>query len=119
MRRHHYHSPWRRGAYSIALVASVVVVGTVGMHLIEGMSYLDAFYFISMVATAQGPAIAPATPAGKLFVSLLAFVSIGCVIAALGFLFGPFFGQLWKIGIERLEEDAQGLKRHEKTQGKK
>ncbi|MBI3319940.1 MAG: two pore domain potassium channel family protein [Candidatus Omnitrophica bacterium] len=96
----------------------MVTFGTVGMHLIEGMSYLDAFYFISMLATAQGPAVTPATPAGKLFAALLAFVSIGCVVASLGFLFGPFFGQLWRVGIERLEEDAQTLTRRDKTRKK-
>lgn len=109
MRRHHYHSPWRRGAYSLALVASVMTVGTLGLHALEGESLLDAFYVMSMIATAQGPATTPATAAGKLFLSLMAFVSVGSVIAALGFLFGPFFGQLWTIGKERMEEEARVL----------
>ena len=113
-RRHHYHSPWRRGGYSVALVAGVMAVGTVGMHRIEGMSYLDAFYFTSMIATAQGPAATPMTSAGKMFTSLMAFLSVGTVIAALGFLFGPFFGTLWKIGVERLEEEAHLLKKDDR-----
>ena len=84
----------------MVLVATVMVVGTMGMHLIEGLTWLDAFYFMSMIATAQGPPMAPASPAGKLFASFMAFVSVGTVVAALGFLFGPFFGTLWKIGHE-------------------
>ena len=108
-RRHHLHSPWRRAAYSTGLVASVLAVGTFGMHALERMSYLDAFYFMSMLATAQGPATIPATVAGKLFAAFMAFVSIGSVVTALGFLFGPFFGGLWKIGVEKFEEEMRLL----------
>ena len=106
-RRHRYHSPWKRGAYSLALVASVLAVGTVGFHWLEGTSYLDAFYLISMIATAQGPSQTPATPAGKLFASAMAFISIGTVVASAGFLFGPFLGTLWRIGHERWDEEKK------------
>ena len=110
---HHYRSPWKRGVYSLILLTGVMGIGTVGIHFIEGMSLLNAFYFMSMIATAQGPSVTPATAAGKLFVSLMAFVSVGSVVASLGFLFGPFFGRLWKIGVERLEEEAKLLVKHE------
>ena len=113
-RHHHYRSPWKRGAYSLALVTMIMVIGVIGFHRIEGMSYVDAFYFMSMIATAQGPAATPVTPAGKIFASFMAFISVGTVIAALGFLFGPFFGTLWKIGVERLEEERDVLKEHDK-----
>ena len=112
-RRHRFHSPWKRGGYSFGLVAGVVAIGTIGMHLIERMPLLDAFYFMSMIATAQGPAAAPTTAAGKLFASLMAFVSVGTVVAALGFLFGPFFGTLWKLGVERLEDEVRRLEERE------
>lgn len=98
----------------MTLVAAVMLVGTIGLHCIERMPYLDAVYFMSMIATAQGPMTTPHTPIGKLFVSCMAFVSVGSVVTALGFLFGPFFGQLWKVGVERLEEDAKLFERHEK-----
>lgn len=107
MHRHHYHSPWRRALYSFALVISVLTVGTVGFHRIEKTSYLDAFYLTSMIATAQGPAQAPVTSAGKLFASVMAFVSLGTVVAAGGFLFGPFLGQLWRIGHDRWEKSGK------------
>ncbi len=107
MAKHPYHSPWKRGFFSLALITLVMAVGTIGMHAIERMHWLDAFYFMSMVATAQGPTTAPVTVAGKLFVAIMAFVSVGSVVASLGFIFGPFFGQLWRIGIEKLEEDLR------------
>ena len=105
----HYHSPWRRGLLSFAVVATVMVVGTVGMHALEGMAYLDAFYFMSMIATAQGPITIPHSVAGKLFAAGMSFVSAGVVVAALGFLFGPFFTRLWTISVRKLEEEEQML----------
>lgn len=109
----HYHSFWRRGLYSLGSVTAVLFVGTLGMHFFEGFSYLDSFYFTSMIATGQGPApsVAPASPAGKLFACLLAFVSVGTVLAAFGFLFGPFFGKLWHVGILKLEDEIEHLKK--------
>ncbi len=101
---HHYHSPWKRALFSFLLVAAIMTVGTVGMHIIEHMSWLDAFYFMSMMATAQGPMIIPFTPLGKIFASLISFVSVGCVVASLGFLFGPFLGKLWRIGANHWEQ---------------
>ena len=114
MKRHHYHSPWRRGLYSLLLVAIVVAIGTVGFHRIEGVSYLDAFYLTSMIATGQGPTQAPLTPAGKIFASIMAFFSIGIVVTALGFLLGPFLGQLWRIGHDRWENVEKEFKQSKK-----
>jgi voltage-gated potassium channel len=97
----------RRAVYSFLLIAAVVLVGTVGMHAIEGMSYLDSFYFTSMLATGQGPNYTPVTVGGKIFAALLAFVSVGIVITALVFLFGPFFGAVLRSGMEKIEEEAE------------
>ena len=109
----HYHSPWKRGIYSLGFVTIIVTIGTVGLHSIEQMSYLDAFYFMSMIATAQGPMNVPLTAAGKIFVALMAFISVGSAVGALGFFFGPFFGQLWHLGVKRLEEEARLLGKRE------
>ena len=113
--RHYYHSPWRRCVYSFLLVASVMAIGTIGLHVLERMPYLDAFYFMSMIATAQGPISTPVTAAGKLFTAVMAFVSVGSVVATLGFLFGPFLGALWKVGHDRFEEELQELEKRERS----
>ena len=105
----HYHSWWRRGAWSISIVATIMVVGTVGMHYLEGLPYLEAFYFMSMIATAQGPMIMPSTAAGKIFAALMSFISVGVVVAALGFLFGPFFTHLWHLSRRKIEEEERQL----------
>ncbi len=107
--KHHYHSPLKRGVFSFLIVAFVMTFGTLGMHALEKLSWVKAFYFMSMIATAQGPTFMPATRAGMLFASFMAFVSVGSVIASLGFLFGPFFGKLVKVGIEKFEEEVKLL----------
>ncbi len=119
MRRRSIHSIYRRGLIAVLLIASVLFIGTMGIHLIEGLSYVDSFYFMSMLATAQGPATIPVTVAGKLFASLMAFVSVGTVVAALGFLFGPFFGAVWRVGFQKIEEEEARLKKEGGEAGKK
>ncbi|MEI6437516.1 MAG: hypothetical protein WCO69_02050 [Candidatus Omnitrophota bacterium] len=106
MMNNHLHSSLKRGLFSLALVCAVMLVGTLGMRHIEKMSYIDAFYFISMIATAQGPTFTPVTVAGKLFASFMSFVAVGVVVTSIGFLFGPFLGQLLHIGAERARKNS-------------
>ncbi|TMI23380.1 hypothetical protein E6H36_10570 [Candidatus Bathyarchaeota archaeon] len=47
---HHPLSPFkRRTLLSIVIVIIVLSVGTEGIVLLEGWSYVDAFYFISLI----------------------------------------------------------------------
>ncbi len=111
-KEHKWHrSLARRALLSVILVGSVLLVGTVGFHLIEGYSYVNSFYFVSMLATAEGPATTPVTALGKVFAALIAFVSVGAVIFALGFLFGPFFARLLHREEKRLREEERNLSR--------
>ena len=96
-----------RAIYSFALIVFIVVIGTVGMHQLEGLSYLDSFYFTALLATGEGPSYTPITVGGKVFAGVFAFVSVGTTVTALLFLFGPFFGSVIKIGLERIEEEAE------------
>jgi Na+/H+ antiporter NhaC len=98
---------WTRAVYSVASIAFVVAIGMWGMHTLEGISYLDAFYFTALLATGEGPSYTPITAGGKLFAGILSFVSVGVVITALLFLFGPFFGSVIKLGLEKVEEEAE------------
>ncbi len=84
-----------------------MAAGTLGMHFFEGMAWMDAFYFMSMIATAQGSATTPVTDEGKIFAALMAFLSVGMVITAIGFLLGPLFGRLFKVGFEKYDDDLE------------
>ena len=111
---HHSRSWVKRGLFSFFIVAVVMVIGTVGLHNIEDVPWIEAFYFMSMIATAQGPTFTPETDTGLIFMSLMAFVSVGTVVAALGYIFGPFFGALWHVGVRKFEEEIDVLKKNKK-----
>jgi len=105
---HHPLSPFkRRTLVSFSVLAAVMAVGTEGMVLLEGWNYVDAFYFMSLIATTQGPTRNPATEGGKIFASAMAFVSVGAAISAIAFVFGPLFGTLFQEGIDYLEKEKK------------
>jgi len=107
----HPLSPFkRRTLVSIIILAVVMLVGTEGMVLLEGWSYVDAFYFMSLIATTQGPTRNPLTDGGKIFASAMAFISVGAVISSIAFVFGPLFGTLFKEGIDYLEKEEKKVK---------
>lgn len=101
------HSFLTRAAYSFALIVVIMVIGMVGMNQLEGLAYLDSFYFTAFLATGEGPTFTPVTVGGKVFAGLMSFVSVGAVITSLLFLFGPFFGAVFKLGLEKIEEEAE------------
>jgi hypothetical protein len=103
--------------YAFSGIIAVMVVGTVGFHQIEGMNWVDALYFESMLATGQGPPLQLTTNAGKLFASLMAFVSVGAVLSSLVITLAPLISQIWREGLEKAERDARKLE--EELAGKK
>jgi hypothetical protein len=108
---HHPLSPFtKRAFYAIAVLALVMAVGTFGLMLIEGWSLVPSFYFMALLATAEGPAATPATDAGKIFAAIMAFFSIGAAISAITFTFGPLFGSALKEGMRFLEKEEERVK---------
>src|SRR2546427_1665868 len=107
----HPLSPFKKRAFfSIVVLAIVMAIGTIGMMLLEGWDSVTSFYFMALLATAEGPALWPLTVAGKLFASLMAFVSIGATISAITFTFGPLFGSVLKEGFAYIEKEEDKLK---------
>ena len=107
----HPLSPFKRRAlFSIVILAVVMAIGTIGMMFLEGWGPVTSFYFMALLATAEGPALSPLTVAGKLFASLMAFVSIGAAISAITFTFGPLFGYAMREGFEYVEKEEDKLK---------
>jgi hypothetical protein len=107
----HPLSPFKKRAfYSIAILALVMAIGTIGIMVLEGWDLVTSFYFISLLATAEGPAQAPMTVGGKIFASIMAFLSIGATISAITFTFGPLFGSILKEGFAYVESEEGKLK---------
>ncbi|TMI07106.1 hypothetical protein E6H34_08815 [Candidatus Bathyarchaeota archaeon] len=77
------------------------------MMVLEGWDLVTSFYFMSLLATAEGPAQSPITVGGKIFASFMAFLSIGAAISAITLTFGPLFGSVVKGGFAYVvrEED--------------
>ena len=80
------------------------------MMFLEGWDSVTSFYFMALLATAEGPAQAPATAAGKIFASIMAFFSIGAAISAITFTFGPLFGSILKEGMAYVEKEEGKIK---------
>lgn len=99
----------RRVLYALTAVLTVMVIGTLGFHLVAGEGWVDAFYFESMLATGQGPPFPLPSDVAKVFASVMAFVSVGSVITSLVFTLGPVFAELWREGVERVEAEAHKL----------
>jgi hypothetical protein len=101
----------RRAVYAVAAVALAEIIGTIGFHLIESVNWVDAFYFESMLATGQGPPFTLYTDAGKIFASIMGFVSVGSVLSAVIFVLGPFALRLWRESMQIVEREARTLER--------
>ncbi len=101
----------RRAVYAIIGIILVLILGSFGFHLIEGMNYVDSFYFESMLATGQGPPLPLVTDAGKIFASIMGFVSVGSVVTTLVFTLGPIVSNLWREGLELVETEARVLEK--------
>ena len=78
--------------------------------LIEGWGLVPSFYFMALLATAEGPAATPATDVGKIFAAIMAFFSIGAAISAITFTFGPLFGSALKEGLRYVEKEEEKVK---------
>jgi hypothetical protein len=108
----HPLSPFKKRAFfSIAILGLVMAIGTIGMMVLEGWDLVTCFYFMSLLATAEGPAQSPITVGGKIFASFMAFFSIGAAISAITFTFGPLFGFILKEGFVYVEKEEDKLKR--------
>lgn len=74
----------RRLVVAAGFVAIMIVVGAVGFHTIEGLSWLDSFYTAAQTVTTVGYGdLAPQTRGGRLFAILLMLVGVGTVLYAL------------------------------------
>lgn len=75
-----FRDPKFRGLFFF--VFSLILVGTIFYHYIEGWSYLDAAYFcVSTLATVGFGDITPTTTIGKVFTIFFIIFGIGAFLA--------------------------------------
>jgi hypothetical protein len=75
----------------MVIVALSLLIGMVGYHALEGLSWLNAFLNASMLLGGMGPTDPIHTPAGKLFAGLYALYCGFAVLAVAGLIFAPVF----------------------------
>lgn len=78
-------------AIGMAIVVVSLLIGMVGYHALERLSWLDSFLNASMLLGGMGPTSPLQTPAGKLFAGLYALYCGFAVLAVAGLIFAPVF----------------------------
>lgn len=67
----------------IAMLAAIVLGGTVSFRLVEGWSWLDSYFSTVVTLSTVGyGSLVPATAAGKIGTTLFIFLGLGVFVAA-------------------------------------
>lgn len=105
----------RRLTWTHLLILFVLALGTVGFHLIEGLSFLDSIYLTTTTVTTIGYGdVVPTTRAGKAFAVFLALFGVGTVLYALS-MFAQYVVQsqvLDAMGLRRRNREMDRLSNH-------
>lgn len=73
----------------IAMVLLSLGIGMLGYHVLEGLSWIDAFANASMILSGMGPLATMHTDAGKVFAGCYALYSGLALISIAGVTFAP------------------------------
>ena len=91
----------RNGLIGIGLIFLALLIGVLGYHGLEPMSWVDAFLNASMILSGMGPATTLTTSAGKLFAGCYALFSGLAFIAIVVIMLSPLIHKFFrKIHLE-------------------
>jgi hypothetical protein len=76
---------------SLGIIIGSLFIGMIGYHVLEGLSWIDAFLNASMLMGGMGPVDQMHTDAGKLFAGLYALYSGLVLLIAVGVLAAPLY----------------------------
>jgi hypothetical protein len=79
------------GLIGLLLLAFSLVIGMLGYHFLESLSWIDALLNASMILGGMGPVNQIKTDAGKIFASFYAIYSGVILLASVGILIAPIF----------------------------
>lgn len=79
------------GLIGLLLLFVSLVIGMLGYHFLEQLSWVDSLLNASMILGGMGPVAPLKTTAGKLFASFYAIYSGVILLAAVGILATPIF----------------------------
>jgi hypothetical protein len=90
-RRKFYARVARCALMGFGLIALALVIGMVGYHMLESMSWVDSFVNASMILSGMGPVGELKTTAGKIFAGCYALFSGVAFLTSIGLIFAPVF----------------------------
>lgn len=91
----------RNSLIGLSLIAAALLIGMVGYHVFEQMTWIDAFLNASMILSGMGPATTLATSGGKVFAGLYALFSGLAFIAIVVIMLSPVIHKFFrKIHLE-------------------
>jgi uncharacterized membrane protein len=88
-RKRFYARVRRALALSSSLIGGTLLIGTVGYHVVDDFTWLDAFHQSSLLLSGMGPVKENASDAGKLFDSFYALFCGVILLGATGIMFTP------------------------------
>ena len=95
----------RSGLITAGIVLFSLIIGMLGYHYLESLSWTDSLLNASMILGGMGPVNALRTNAGKIFASFYALYSGIVLLASVGVLATPLFHRfLHRFHLE-LEDD--------------
>lgn len=110
--RHHMHHFHFRVLAAIILVLVFLVIGTVGIRIIEKWSWVDSFYFASLTITGIGSeGLSPATESGRVFVGVYAIISVGVLFGTFILIFQPLVKRWFRFVLETEERVEKKIRR--------
>lgn len=81
----------RYTAMATAIILVSLLIGVLGYHYLENLSWIDSLLNASMILGGMGPVAPLQTTAGKLFASFYALFSGMVFLVAVGVLIAPVF----------------------------
>jgi hypothetical protein len=81
-------------AFATGIITISLMIGILGYHFFEGLSWIDALVNASMLLGGMGPVNPLTTVAGKLFASFYALFSGMILLVAVGVLVAPIFHRI-------------------------
>jgi hypothetical protein len=95
----------RFGLVTAGIILFSLVIGILGYHYLESLSWLDSLLNAAMILGGMGPVNPLQTNAGKLFASFYALYSGIVLLASVGVLATPVFHRFMHRFHIELEED--------------
>ena len=94
------------GLVTAGIILSSLVLGMLGYHYLESLSWIDSLLNAAMILGGMGPVNPLQTNAGKIFASLYALYSGIILLASVGLLFTPMFHRFMHRFHLELEDDS-------------